>query len=415
MAISMAGLGSAMAGYNQGVSRIAAEDAVNRKAHTDQLQLDQLNRQEALRARVDPVINGEPGLGEATPAPQTNGSRLKDSVMGLFSASPASATEQPAPPPPVSSMGASTPSLAKPAQSVSTAQLMQQRVNDYAAKNPNDIQGINAMQAKVYDAAQNELVKKQNVFLAQGNDAMRKLIAFNDVSGVQDLMSNHWPDGKQYQFQANKDGSYDVAEVGGNRTKHFNNMDELGRTITNVLNPAQYQAAHAKAQEAGLTESAKLPAQQALEVTKAGAKADGEIAVGNATGVTEKNKGDAARFYGVANKDNAEAGDKTFDTAQKRALAEAKAQLDAVDKVAEPSKYKELQKRVARLEPRQVNQGGLHTSIGENDSGMKVPIITDPVTGKVYQGGNVIYDRSIGSVSPAPTPAAGLPSGFKPL
>lgn len=457
MAISLAGLASANLGALQAQRQRVTDEQANRKAQEDQLQLDQLNRQEALRQRVDPVINGTPGLGDANPATQTNGSRLADSEMGLFSASPSpqpasqqpvpsmgastpglvQQAQQPATQQPAASMGASTPSLAQPvaasgaagisasqpaaqtqpAPSPSISGLMQQRVNAYAKANPNDIQGINAMQAKVYDAAQNEVAKKQNVFLAQGNEALRKLIAFNDVSGVQDLMSNHWPDGKQYQFQANKDGSYDVAEVGGNRAQHFNNMDELGRAITNVLNPMQYQAAHAKAQESGLTESAKLPAQQALEVTKAGAKADGDIAVGNATGVTDKNKGDAARFYGMGNLYNARADGDTFDTAQKRALAEAKAQLDAVDQVAEPSKYKELQKKVERLTPTQVNQGGLHTSIGENDSGMKVPIITDPVTGKVYQGGNVIYDRSLGFVPPTQTPpaAATLPSGFKPL
>jgi len=406
MAISMAGLASTMQGYQQADRQRASDEANTRKDRRDQWQFEQEKKAQEARTREDAVLNGEPGLSAVTPK------------VPAATDQAAPVTQQPS-----ASMGASTPALAQPsAQAAPTSPIsyskqMQQRVNDYAAKNPNDIKGITSMQAKVDSFAQGETAKKQNEFLAYGNDAIRKLVAFNDVSGVQELMTKHWPDGKQYQFQANKDGSYDVAEVGGTRTKHFSNMDELGRTITNVLSPAQYQAAHAKAQETGLVEGAKLPAKVAEEEAKARAKAKGDIETAQQTGVVDKNKADATQSRAAAGLSSASAGEKNFDTGQKSALAKVNAQIAATDEVAEPSKYKELLKQRASLEPRQVNVGGLHTTLGENDSGMKVPIITDPVTGKVYQGGNVIYDRSSGSATPkqTPLPAAGLPSGFKPL
>lgn len=406
MAISMAGLASTMQGSQQADRQRQVDEVNTRKDQRDQWQFEQDKKAQEARSREDAVLNGEPGLSAATPK------------------APA-ATDQAAPvtQQPSASMGASTLALAQPSAQaaptppISYSKQMQQRVNDYAAKNPNDIKGITSMQAKVDSFAQGEVAKKQNEFLTYGNDAIRKLVAFNDVSGVQELMTKHWPDGKQYQFQANKDGSYDVAEVGGTRTKHFSNMDELGRTITNVLSPAQYQAAHARAQETGLVEGAKLPAKVAEEEAKARAKAEGDIKTAQQTGVVDKNKADATQSRAAAGLSSASAGEKNFDTGQKSALAKVNAQIAATDEVAEPSKYKELLKQRASLEPRQVNVGGLHTTLGENDNGMKVPIITDPVTGRVYQGGNVIYDRSGGSAIPkqTPPPAAGLPSGFKPL
>lgn len=423
MAISMAGLGSTMAGYQQGQRQIVTDDEVARKTQRDQWQFDQDKRAQEARAREDAVLNGEPGLGSATPKVQTNGARLADSVIGLFGAKSTAENTQSQPtadglnsiPSYATQTAASQPST--PASPISYSKLMQQRVNDYAAKNPNDIKGITSMQAKVDSFAQGEVAKKQTEFMTYGNEAIRKLVAFNDVSGVQELMTKHWPDGKQYRFQANKDGSYDVAEVGGTRTKHFSNMDELGRTITNVLSPAQYQAAHAEAQKTGLVEGAKLPAKVAEEEAKARAKAEGDIKTAQQTGVVDKNKADATQSRAAAGLSSASAGEKNFDTGQKSALAKVNAQIAAIDEVAEPSRYKELLKQRASLEPRQVNVGGLHTTLGENDSGMKVPIITDPVTGKVYQGGNVIYDRGGDSAThkQTPPPAVRPPKGFNPL
>jgi hypothetical protein len=415
MAFSMAGLASTMQGADMAARQQEADTLAKNNAQRDQWKFDQEKRAADEQSRSDSILRGEDQGGLSSAKPATNGSKIMDSIKGLFSAAPAAPEVQPSPLNPAQQLEATKgqsglpqgAGMADVAPKVPTAPLpyykqAQARLDAYAQKNPNDMNAINAAQAKIDLLAKGDTDRAHAQFIQHGEDALQKFIASGgmNTSALDEVSSKHFPDGHTYATARNDDGSYTVTQTDTGMKGKPMSFDELGQRFTNLLHPDSYMSAHIKAQEAGLTEGAKLPSQQAIETTKGDQarktennKIDGEIRKDGATGQTGLRTAQGNQANAAASEHSASANGKNFDNGQKVALDKAKAELDSVNPQAEPSRYKQLQQKVARLTPAQANAGGLHTSISETDDGKKVPIITDPMTGQVFQGGNVIYQR----------------------
>ena len=430
MAFSMAGLASTMQGADMATRQRQADTIAANNAARDQLKFDQEKKASDEQSRSDDIINGkvQSGLSSAPAKTATNGSRIIDSVKGLFGISAPEPEAQPSPLNPAQQLEATKgqSGLAQTAPEAVAAsvpqlqhKLAQDRLNAYAAKNPNDINTINATQAKI-----DSMAKLHRTGLAQR--AYEDLSIGRNPSALTDLYNEHIHDGKTAS-EARYVDEKTVAFKMSDGTIIQKPMENIKDFLLQLQKPGS--AADAYLQK--LTEQAKaegkLPSELSLETTKGDQtrktennKIDGEIRKDKETGQVGLRTAQANSANASAAENSASAGGKKFDNQQKADLAKAKAELDAVNQQAEPSKYKQLQQKVARLTPVQTNAGGLHTSISETEDGKKVPIITDPMTGKVYQGGNLIYQRGDGLGSAAPQPALPknapqVPTGFKPL
>lgn len=441
MAFSMAGLASTMQGADMATRQRQADTIAANNAQRDQWKFDQEKKAADEQSRSDTILKGEDqgGLSSTTAKPATNGSRIVDSVKGLFGATPSEPEVQPSPLNPAQQLEATKgqSGLAQTAPAPAAAasaplpyyKQAQARLDAYALKNPNDVNAIQAAQAKIDILAKSDVDRSHAQFVNHGEGALQKFIASGgiDTSALDEVSSKYFPDGHTYATARNEDGTYTRTQTDTGMKGKPMSFDEIGQTFSSLLHPDSYMNAHLKAQEVGLTEGAKLPSQQALETTKGDQKRKTETVKTDNKIREEKDTGQVGLRTAQANSANASAADnsasaggKNFDNKQKSDLAKAKAELDAVNQQDEPSKYKQLQQKVARLTPVQTNAGGLHTSISETEDGKKVPIITDPMTGQVFQGGNVIYQRGDGLGSAAPQPilpknAPQAPTGFKPL
>lgn len=313
MSFSMAGLASTAQGYQQGMRQISADDMQARKDQRDQYQFDQEKRVQAEKAHVDSIMKGDgAGLSTAT-EPKKSGSGFMDSIYGLFGAKPkeesfttsaglADATQGKSP----ALVGQQIPAneMPKPAEKIPYYRQAQARLDAYAEKNPHDTGAILAAQAQIDTLKKGDADKAHAEFLKRGESAIQRLIASggSDVSGVRDVMSNHWPDGKSYDLRRTKDGGYDVMDGNGEVIKHHDSIDGLGTAFANLLHPDVYMAQHAKAQETGLIEGAKLPSQIALD----NAKTNGEIKKADKTGVTAQRKAETAKLWAEAKKVSSE-------------------------------------------------------------------------------------------------------------
>lgn len=429
MAFSMAGLASTMQGYDQAARQRKVDEQASRNAQRDERKFEQEQKAADEQSRTEAILRGEEQGGSA--APQTNGSRIVDSVKGLFGVAPSAPESQPLPPNTDATKG--QPGLAQTAPQSAVPlpyyKQAQARLDAYAMKNPNDVNAIQAAQAKIDILAKSDADRLHAQFIKHGEGALQKFIASGgmNTSALDEVTTQHFPDGHTYSTARNSDGTYTVTQTDTGMKGKPMTFDEIGQKFSSLLHPDSYMSAHIKAQEAGLIEGAKLPSQIGLKnvesknkISEQDAKQKGETQHARDTGVVAKNAADVNQSNASAGLSSASAGEKNFDVSQKRELAKVNAEIAKVDEVAEPSRYKELLKKQKSLEPRQTNVGGLHTTIGEKDNGDKVPIITDPVTGKVYQGGNVIYDRSGNSTNPGAAPALpkgvpAAPKGFKPL
>lgn len=434
MAFSMAGLASTMQGYDQANRQRQVDAQAARNAQRDERKFEQEQKAADEQSRTEAILKGEEqsGLSSATAGPATNGSRIVDAVKGLFGAAPVqqeaqqptlNPTQQPDMPKGQSGLAQTAP-VPLPYHKQAQA-----RLDAYAAKNPNDVNAIQAAQAKIDILAKSDADRSHTQFVKYGEGALQKFIASGgmNTSALDEVTTKHFPDGHTYATARNDDGTYTVTQTDTGMKGKPMTFDEIGQKFSSLLHPDSYMSAHIKAQEAGLIEGAKLPSQIGLKnvesknkISEQDAKQKGETQHARDTGVVAKNAADVNQSNASAGLSSASAGEKNFDVSQKRELAKVNAEIAKVDEVAEPSRYKELLKKQKSLEPRQTNVGGLHTTIGEKDNGDKVPIITDPVTGKVYQGGNVIYDRSGNSTNPGAAPALpkgvpAAPKGFKPL
>lgn len=434
MAFSMAGLASTMQGADTADRQRQADIAAAHNAQREEWKFKQEQQAADEQSRTDAILKGEDqgGLSSATASQATNGSRIVDAVKGLFSSSPVQPEAQPTTLNPVQQPEAQRgqAGLAQTAPApLPYHKQAQARLDAYALKNPNDINAIRAAQAKIDIIAKSDSDRSHAQFMKNGESALQKFIASGgmNTSALDEVTTKHFPDGHTYATARNDDGTYTVTQTDTGKTGKPMSFDEIGQKFSNLLHPDVYMGAHAKAQEAGLTEGAKLPSQQALETTKGDqnrktetVKTDNKIREEKDTGQVGLRTAQANSANASAGLSSASAGEKNFDTKQKRELAKVREDLATVDEVKEPSRYAALLKKQKSLEPRQTNIGGLHTTIGESDNGGKVPIITDPVTGKVYQGGNVIYDRSGNAPTPSASPvfpqgAPTAPKGFKPL
>ena len=444
MAFSMAGLASTMQGVDMAARQQEADALAKNNAQRDQWKFDQEKKAADERSRTDAILQGEDqgGLSSTAAKPTTNGSRIVDSVKGLFGATPSEPEAQPSPLNPAQQLEATKgqPGLPQglgmadvspktPSAPLPYYKLAQARLDAYALKNPNDVNAINAAQAKIDILSKSDIDRAHAQFIQHGEGALQKFIASGGIntSALDEVSSKHFPDGHTYATARNEDGTYTVTQTDTGIEGKPMSFDEIGHKFSSLLHPDSYVSAHLKAQEVGMTEGAKLPSKQVLETTKGDQarktennKTDGEIRKDKETGQVGLRAAQANSANASAAENSASAGGKKFDNQQKADLAKAKAELDAVNQQDEPSKYKQLQQKVARLTPVQTNAGGLHTSISEDGDGKKVPIITDPMTGKVYQGGNLIYQRGDGLGSAEPQPALPknapqVPTGFKPL
>lgn len=146
MAFSMAGLASAMQGYNQGLARINTEEAAQREAGLSKIKYDQAITDQQNKTGVDGIFGDGAGLGSATAKAETNGQRLMNSAMGLFSAK--NPGDTPTSPQPASGGLNSklTPATQQPGQTISPQALPQM-----AAPAPNITMGSPAVPLAAID------------------------------------------------------------------------------------------------------------------------------------------------------------------------------------------------------------------------------------------------------------------------
>lgn len=374
MAISMAGLASAMQGYNQGLARINTEEAAQREAGLSKIKYDQAITDQQNKTGVDGIFGEGAGLGSATAKAETNGSRLMDSMRGLFSAKnpgdtpavpqPASgglkskltpATQQPgqtispqalpqmAAPAPNITMGSpavplaaidgkpvpagsqtATPPFAAPDQAAASvaqseqpykpiyshAPQMQAKLDAWAALPENT--GKDAMYRQAQDridaVAKIEQSKAHQERMNIGENGLRQLFLTNDVSGINKLMQRDMPAGKNYILKNDPEGDGYTTYDGDKPVHKFANQSDLGKEVSMRLHPELYQSASAKAQEAGMTEEAKLPSELAKDTNKAKTTGEANTKTAIDTGMVEKNKAEAARSTQQGNYYQAEAG-----------------------------------------------------------------------------------------------------------
>lgn len=343
MAISMAGLASAMQGYNQGLARINTEEAAQREAGLSKIKYDQAITDQQNKTGVDGIFGDGAGLGSATAKAETNGQRLINSAMGLFSAKntgdaptspqPASgglnskltpATQQPGQSiSPQELPQTATPPFAAPDQAVapvaqseqpykpiySHAPKMQAKLDAWAALPENT--GKDAMYRQAQDRidaiAKIEQSKAHQERMNIGENGLRQLFLANDVSGINKLMQRDMPAGKNYILKNDPEGDGYTVYDGDKPVNKFANKNDLGKAVSMRLHPELYQAASAKAQEAGMTEEAKLPSELAKDTNKARTTGEANTKTAIDTYVVEKNKADAGRSTQQGNYYQAEA------------------------------------------------------------------------------------------------------------
>ena len=99
MAFSMAGLASTMQGADMATRQRQADTIAANNAQRDQWKFDQEKKAADEQSRSDTILKGEDqgGLSSTTAKPATNGSRIVDSVKGLFGATPSEPEVQPSP------------------------------------------------------------------------------------------------------------------------------------------------------------------------------------------------------------------------------------------------------------------------------------------------------------------------------
>ena len=346
MGISVAGLASTMAGYQQGQRQAIVDESNARKDQRDQWQYDQEKKAQEAKARSESILQGE-DAGLASAPAQTNGSRLVDSAAGLFSAKPPA--EQSAAPVEEKSIGTDGKPVAglasvAPAQPASIQpaktpdpyyKQMQARLDAYAAKNPHDIDAITSAQAKIDAFAKTDADRAHSEFVKNGESAVQKFIASGgmDTAALDELTSKHFPDGHAYATEHNADGTYTVTQTDTGVKGKPMTFDELGAKVSNLLHPDIYMAAHAKAQQEGLVEGAKLPSQVALDK----AKTANEITKADKTGVAGKNNADAVNSrsqaeLNAAKEDLIRSGDSNgiLTLTQQRSNAEIEAARNAI-------------------------------------------------------------------------------------
>lgn len=456
MGLSMAGLASTMQGYQQGTRQAQIDEQVARNAQRDQWKFEQEQKAADEAKRIADYENGT-SANSATAKVKQNaegqaqspglGSTIMQKVGGLFSGSQPSGAQAQAPADsgvraPVadrSFLPDQSPATLESAQAgLGRAMKVSERLNfsreKYMKDNPNDTKGLEYWNKRVADAKAAEDASDHAAYQKKGEGALKRFIASGgiDTGALDEFVTQHFPDGQARKTERTTDGKYIITRQSDGAKSLPMTMDEYGQAFVNIMQPSTYQTAMAKAQEAGAKSNAELPAKKE-EATHKGevdkgvntSKANDE-AVNYSLRTLEdvkksKETGQTAQNFSSAGNSSAEAEGKRLANKNARALSDVNAELAKVDEAAEPSRYKELMKKKASLEPRITNQGGLHTTIGEDGNGNKVPIITDPVTGNVYQGGNVIYQRGQ-TTPPAPAPAAkpkqfavAPPAGFNPL
>lgn len=272
MAISMAGLASTMQGYQQADRQRQVDEVNTRKDQRDQWQFEQDKQVQEARAREDAVLNGEPGLSAVTPK------------------APAAASDQAAPvtQQPSAGIGAATPALAQPsaqaapASPISYSKQMQQRVNDYAAKNPNDIKGITSMQ----DRIEKQRFSERSLL---ANKAHQEISLGLNPKSLVELYNEHVHDGRNASEIRYVDGNTLAVkfEDGAIETRPMKmTMDFLMQ----VQKPESMADIHLKKLEEQAKADGALPSQQALDNTKT----DNKIKEATATGQIRKNDADAA-------------------------------------------------------------------------------------------------------------------------
>lgn len=420
MAFSMAGLASTMQGYDQADRQRKVDAQTANNAQRDQWKFDQEKTAADEQSRTAAILRGEDtaGLGSATAKVQTNGGGIVDSIKGLFGASPAQPEQQSAPSSAQQPTGLSS---VAPAQQAAPAlpyyKQAQARLDAYAAKNPNDVNTIQAAQAKIDILAKGDTDRSHATFVKHGENAVQQFIASGgmNTAALDEVTSKHFPDGHTYATARNKDGTYTVTQTDTGQVGQPMTFDQIGQRFSSLLHPDVYMGAHAKAQEAGLIEGAKLPSQIGLKnvesknkITEQDAKLKGETQQSRETGVVAKNAADVNQSNASAGLSSASAGEKRFDTEQKRAVAKLTEEIIKIDETVEPSRYKELVKK----------RDLLLSTKPQKDAEPKV----------VAEGGSV-YNQAAGTwenkdeylartgklppVLPKGTPAA--PKGFKPL
>lgn len=385
MAFSMAGLASTMQGYDQADRQRQVDAQAANNAQRDQRKFDQEKTAADEQSRTAAILRGEDpaGLGSATAKVQTNGGGIVDSIKGLFSASPAK-TEAPAsseftgvgvpiqPQQPATGQAPATP----PAAPLPYHKQAQARLDAYAAKNPNDVNTIQAAQAKIDILAKGDADRSHATFIKHGENAVQQFIASGgmNTAALDEVTSKHFPDGHTYATARNKDGTYTVTQTDTGQVGQPMTFDQIGQRFSSLLHPDVYMGAHAKAQESGLIEGAKLPSQIGLKnvesknkITEQDAKLKGETQQAIETGVVAKNAADVNQSNASAGLSSASATDKRFDTDQKRAIAKLTEEIIKIDETVEPSRYKELVKKRDLLlstkpqkdaEPKVVAEGG---------------------------------------------------------
>jgi hypothetical protein len=369
MAFSMAGLASAMSGYNQGLSRVASEEAATRNAALDKIKYDQAILDQKNKTGVDGIFGDGDGLASAPAKVETNGQHLINSAMGLFSAKNPRDTPAPTQPtsgglnsklatgiqePDQSSVPAQTATpnttIGSPVQAgaatgsnsatvgseagttqdaapsktaspvvaleqpykpiFSHAPQMQAKLDAWAALPENA--GKDAMYRQAQDRidaiAKIEQSKAHQERMSVGENGLQILFLENDVSGINKLMRRDMPVGKNYVLKNDLEGSGYTIYDGDKPVNKFADRDALGKAVSMRLHPELYQSASAEAQKAGMVESAKLPSIIEQETVKARVKGEADIKTAIDTGVVEKNNADAFGSRQRGNYYQAEAG-----------------------------------------------------------------------------------------------------------
>ncbi|MDP1593939.1 MAG: hypothetical protein Q8L80_06835 [Gallionella sp.] len=265
MAFSMAGLASTMQGHDQAIREMNKDAEAVQNTALNKIKYDQAVRDDAMNKQRE-GYGEEPssgGLGSATAKAQTNGARLMDSVLELFSGKKPGDTAAPQPAAggigSVPSYGASAPAN-QPAQSAALPQtpspalagtpgfsgvgvpiqpkqqsakpkvatpysdLRRQRAEAYIKAHPNDAKGYAGMIAEADSLHKLENDHRVQVFNEKHAEAARLGAKSRDVKYFVKNYNEDLPNGDQVDAVLNPDGSYSI--VGLVDRKERENLDK---------------------------------------------------------------------------------------------------------------------------------------------------------------------------------------------
>lgn len=392
MAFSMAGLASTMQGVDIAERQQQADALAANNAKREEVKFKQEQQAAATQAASDAIVLGKEagGLGSATAKAQTTGQRLMNSVLGLFSSQksgdtaaqqPASAginavpsygaptqqTEQSVTPAQADTTAAGNSAAASPAATaLPEHRQAKARLDAYALKNPNDLNVIQAAQEKI-----DGMAIKHRTGLAQR--------AYEDISlgrnpvALTELYNEHVHDGKTAEEIRYVDENT-VAIKLSDGTIFQRPMANIKDFLLQLQKPGSSADLHLQKLTEQSKAEGKLPSELTIEGAKGDQKRKTETVKTDNKIREEKDTGQVGLRTAQTNSANASAGlssasagEKNFDTNQKRALAKLTEEINKVDEVKEPSRYKALMKQRDLLlstkpqkdaEPKVVAEGG---------------------------------------------------------